>query len=146
MQYVHLNILFSNFITFLHNEWQFYDFLIIYRVSFKLYIGIISGGDKMTIYATLVKFSAQEVTAMTNTREALEEGVKMAVKMGIKLIGTYATISPHGVMLIYEAPNEEVAEGMVTGFSSKWGGQSETLTLIPVDELPKLAGRRRGQT
>ena len=100
----------------------------------------------MTTYATLVKLSAQEVTAMTNTREALEEGVKMAAKMGIKLIGTYATLSPYGVMLIYEAPNEEVAAGMVTGFSSKWGGQSETWTLIPVDELPKLAGKRRGQT
>lgn len=100
----------------------------------------------MTTYATLVKFSAQEVTAMTNTREALEEGVKTAAKIGIKLIGTYATLSPSGVMLIYEAPNEEVAAGMVTAFSAKWGGRSETWTLIPVDELPKLAVRRRGQT
>jgi uncharacterized protein with GYD domain len=98
----------------------------------------------MPTYATLVKFSAQEVTAMTKTREALEEGVKMAAKTQIKLIGTYATLSPYGVMLIYEAPNEVVAASMVTGFSAKWGGQPETWTLIPLDELPKISGERRG--
>jgi uncharacterized protein with GYD domain len=83
---------------------------------------------------------------MTNTRRALEEGVKMAAGMGIKLIGTYATLGPYDVMLLYEAPDEKVAAGMVMSFGAKWGGRSETWTLIPVEELPKLAARRRGRT
>lgn len=100
----------------------------------------------MPTYATLVRFTAQEVTSMTNTRNALEEGVKMATEMGIKLISAYATLGPYDVMLLYEAPDEKVAAGMVMGFGAKWGGRSETWTLIPVEELPKLAAKRRKQT
>jgi uncharacterized protein with GYD domain len=100
----------------------------------------------MPIYATLARFTAQEVTSMANPRKALEEGMKMATGMGIKLIGTYATLGPHDVMLIYEAHDEKIAAGMAMGFSAKWGGRSETWTLIPVEELPKLAAKRRRRT
>lgn len=100
----------------------------------------------MPIYATLVRFTAEEVTAMANTRKALEEGTKMATEMGIKLIGTYVTLGPYDVMLIYEAPDEKVAAGMAMGFGTKWGGRPETWTLIPVEELPKIAAKRRGQS
>jgi len=100
----------------------------------------------MPTYATLVKFSAQEVTAMTNTRKALAEGAKMAAEMGIKLIGTFATLGPYDMMLLYEAPDEKVAAGMIMRFNARWGGRSETWTLIPVEELPKLTAGRRGRT
>ena len=100
----------------------------------------------MPTYATLARFTAQEVTSMTNTRKALEEGAKMAAEIGIKLIGAYATLGPYDVMLIYEAPDEKVAAGMAMGFGAKWGGRPETWTLIPVEELPKITAKRRGQS
>ena len=92
----------------------------------------------MAIYATLVRFSAQEVTSMTNPRKSLEEGMKMAAEMGIKPIGTYATLGPYDLMLIFEAPDGKTAASMAMGFGAKWGGRSETWTLIPMEELVKL--------
>ena len=83
---------------------------------------------------------------MVNTRKALDEGMKMATEMGIKLIGTYATLGPYDVMLLYEAPDEKVAAGIAMGFGAKWGGRSETWTLIPVEELPKVTAKQRGRT
>lgn len=100
----------------------------------------------MPIYTTLVRFAAQEVTAYSNPRMALEEGVKMAEKRGIKLIGAYATLGPYDVMLIYDAPDEKAAASLAMDFGAKWGGRSETWTLIPTEELRKVSARRKGGT
>ncbi|MFC2022997.1 GYD domain-containing protein, partial [Chloroflexota bacterium] len=68
-------------------------------------------------------------------RQAMEEVTRVAPKMGIELIATYATLGPYDVMLIYEAPDEMAAVGMALNFSDKWGARPETWTLIPVEEL-----------
>jgi|WetSurMetagenome_2_1015567.scaffolds.fasta_scaffold179375_2 uncharacterized protein with GYD domain len=96
----------------------------------------------MPTFATLVRFSAQEITSYANPRMALEEGVKLAVERGIKPIGSYATLGPYDVMLIYEAKDEKVAANLAMDFGLKWGGRGETWTLIPVKELRKLAKKR----
>jgi uncharacterized protein with GYD domain len=99
----------------------------------------------MSIYATLVKFTAQEITAMANTQKALKEATRMATEMRIKLIGSYAILGPYDVMFIYEVPDEKAAAGMAMGFAAKWGGHPETWTLIPAEDLPSIATKRRGQ-
>ncbi len=93
----------------------------------------------MPTYATLVRFSAQELTNMSNTIRALEEGAKTAAELGVKPIGAYATLGPYDVMIIYEAANEKAAVNMAMGFGTKWGGRAETWTVIPMDELIKPA-------
>lgn len=98
----------------------------------------------MPTYATLVRFTAQELSSMADPQKALEEGMKMAAEMGIKPISTYATLGPYDMMLLYEAPDEKVAAGMAIGFGTKWGGRSETWTLIPMEEFAKLAAKLRG--
>lgn len=99
----------------------------------------------MPTYATLVRLAAQEVTGMTNPRKALEEGLKMAAEMGIKPIGTYVTLGPYDIMLIYEAPDEKAAVAMAMGFGAKWGGRSETWTLLPLEQLAAFTAKRRGR-
>lgn len=91
----------------------------------------------MPVYATLVKFSAQEVTNMSNTRKALDEGKKAAAELGIKPLGAYATLGPYDMMLIYEATDEKAAVSMAMGFGAR-GGRAETWTLIPVEEMAKF--------
>ncbi len=97
----------------------------------------------MPTYATLVRFSAQEETSYANPRQALEEGMKKAPEQGIKIIGSYATLGPYDVMLIYEAANERIAANMAMDFGMKWGGRAETWTLIPAGELRKVPRKRR---
>ncbi len=97
----------------------------------------------MPKYATLVRLTAEEVTAMSNAKKALDEASKAAVELGIKIIGNYATLGPYDVMLIYEAPDEKAAAGMSMGITSKIGGRAETWTLIPADEVPKIVQMRK---
>ena len=92
----------------------------------------------MPTYATLVKFTPQGLAGMGDPEEAYKEGTKMAAQMSIKTIGTYATLGPYDMMLLYDAPDEKVAAGMATAFAMKWGGQSETWTLISMDEFAKV--------
>jgi len=92
----------------------------------------------MPTYATLVRFTAHEETSYANPRQALEAGAKLAAAVGIKLIGSYATLGPYDVMLIYQAPDEKLAANMAMDFGLKWGGRAETWTLIPVEELRKI--------
>jgi uncharacterized protein with GYD domain len=99
----------------------------------------------MPTYATLVRFNAHEETSYANPRQALEEGMMTATEKRIKLIGSYATLGPYDVMLIYEAPNEKVAANMAMDFGMKWGGRAETWTLIPAAQLRKVTKKRRSK-
>jgi uncharacterized protein with GYD domain len=89
----------------------------------------------MPAYVTLVKFTPEGLKNIDDIGKAFEEGRKMAEEMGIKPIGAYATLGPYDMMLIYEAPDEKVAAGM----SMSLRGQTETWTLIPMEEFTKLA-------
>jgi uncharacterized protein with GYD domain len=96
----------------------------------------------MPTFATLVRFPAQEITSYANPRKALEEGVVLAAERGIKIIGSYATLGPYDVMLIYEAKDEKLAANLAMDFGLKWGGRGETWTLIPVRELRTITKKR----
>ena len=97
----------------------------------------------MPTYATLVKFTSEAIGRI-DVAKAYEEGTKIAEQIGIKPIGAYATLGPYDMMLIYEAPDEKVAAGMAMASATKWGGRSETWTLIPMEEFAKLAARLKG--
>ena len=95
----------------------------------------------MPTYATLVKFISQGLGGIGDPEKAYNEGIKMVAQMGIKTISAYATLGPYDLMLLYEAPDEKVAAGVATAFALKWAGQSETWTLISIEEFAKVAAR-----
>lgn len=100
----------------------------------------------MPTYATLVRFTAQSEASYANPWQALEEGMDTAAEKGIKMIGSYATLGPYDVMMIYEADDERVAANLAMDFGLKWSGRAETWTLIPTADLRKPAEKRRGRT
>ena len=98
----------------------------------------------MPTYVTLVKSGAEGVKSMGDLRKGYEEGTKMAEQMGIKIIGAYGVLGPYDMMYIYEAPDEKVALGSSMAQVAKWGGETETWTVIPMEEFIKLAERLKG--
>ena len=98
----------------------------------------------MPTYATLVKFTSEGLRSIGDVGAAYDEGTKMAQQMGIKSIGAYATLGPYDMMLLYEAPDEKVAAGMSMSLATKWGGQTETWTVIPMEEFARLTARLKG--
>jgi uncharacterized protein with GYD domain len=95
----------------------------------------------MPTYATFVKFKAEGLKGIGDIGEAYDEGRKMAQQMGIKSVGAYATLGPYDMMFIYEASDEKAAAGMAVSMAKKWGGETETWTVIPMEEFVKLADR-----
>ncbi len=85
----------------------------------------------MPVYVTLVKFIPEEPRSIDDIGKAFKVGREMAEEMGIKPISAYATLGPYDMMLIYEAPDEKVAADMSMSFR----GQTETWTLIPMEEF-----------
>jgi uncharacterized protein with GYD domain len=100
----------------------------------------------MSIYATLVKFTSQEITGMSHARKALGACPGLAHELGIKLIDSYVMLGPYDIMLIYEAGDEKLSAMLAMNFTSKWGGRSETWTLITKEEFEKLPDKSRGLT
>jgi uncharacterized protein with GYD domain len=98
----------------------------------------------MPVYATVAKFTSQEVTSMSHVRKALDESTTQAREMGIKVINGYVTLGPYDMMLIYEAADEKAAAMLAMNFSSKWGGRPETWTLIPKEEFSKIPDKSKG--
>jgi len=98
----------------------------------------------MPTYTTLVKLTAEGLKSIGDLGKAYDEGTKMAQQMGIKSIGAYATLGPHDMMFIYEAPDEKVAAGLCVSMATQWGGETETWTAIPMEEFIKLAERFKG--
>jgi len=95
----------------------------------------------MPTYVTLVKLGAEGAKSMGELRKGYEESTKMAEQMGIKSIGAYGVLGPYDMMYIYEAPDEKVTAGTCMAIVSKWGGETETWTVIPMEEFIKLAER-----
>jgi uncharacterized protein with GYD domain len=95
-------------------------------------------------YVTLVRFIAQSEAGYANPRQALEEGMKVAAEKGINIIGSYATLGPYDVMMIYEAIDERIAAHLAMDFGLKWSGRVETWALIPAADLRKPEGTCRG--
>jgi uncharacterized protein with GYD domain len=92
----------------------------------------------MSKYVTLVRLSAQGMASMTDPKKSYEEMVEASSRMGIKVIGGYATLGPYDLMVLYDAPNEIAAAGMAMALCAKMNGQAETWTLIAPEDFGKL--------
>ena len=93
----------------------------------------------MQTYATLVKFTPQGIKHINNMQRAVAEETLSARKMGVKPIGSYATLGPYDLMLLYEAPDEKAATAMSLSFATKWSGTTESWTLIPMEQFSEIA-------
>ena len=98
----------------------------------------------MKTYATLVKFTPQGIKHINNMQRAVAEETLAARKMGVKPIGSYATLGPYDLMLLYEAPDEQAATAMSLSFATKWSGTTESWTLIPMEQFSEIAKAFKG--
>jgi uncharacterized protein with GYD domain len=98
----------------------------------------------MATYATLIKFTAEGLRRIGNFEKAYKRGTQMTAEMGIKHIRAYGMLGPYDLMLIYEASDEKVAAGVCVSMATELGGETETWTIIPMEEFVKLAASIKG--
>ena len=98
----------------------------------------------MPTYVTVVKAPAESLKTMGDIGKWYEDNKAELQRKGIRHIAAYALLGRYDMMFIYEAPDEEVAAGMAVSMATKWGGGTETWTVIPMEEFVKLAERLKG--
>jgi len=85
------------------------------------------------IFITLAKFKKKP------TKEFLDESnriVARGVEDGMKPLGMYWTLGRYDAVLVFEAPNEKIAEKILLRYGD-WVS-TETLVAVPREEAAKL--------
>ncbi len=99
----------------------------------------------MAMYMTMVRFTHQEARGISNFCREWQDSAKRIEGLGIKLLGTYGILGPYDMAFIYEAPSEEKAAGVPLSISYLDPGiQTETWTVIPMDEFVAISSRLQG--
>ena len=98
----------------------------------------------MPTYVTLLKFTSEGLKNIGDFVKSAEESEKRRTQMGIKRIGAYSILGPYDAMFIYEAPDEKAAQSLVLSFTPGGSANSETWTLIPMEEFGQLAAKVKG--
>jgi len=63
----------------------------------------------MPTYVTLIKMTDQGIKAIKDTQKAQKEAIQNAEKAGVKMKGVYFLMGEYDVIVIAEAPSDEVA-------------------------------------
>ena len=98
----------------------------------------------MPIFITLVKQTPESMKVKADLSESYEEGKKIAEQMGIKIIAAYGLLGRFDMMFISEAPDEKTVMNSNVAQALKWGGQLETWTAVPIEEVAELTARLQG--
>ncbi len=97
----------------------------------------------MPTYVTLLKFTSEGLKNQGDFAKQWKEGEKVSEQMGIKSIGAYGVLGAYDAMFIYEAPNESAVAGLTQAMSTKGYANSETWTIIPMEEFVQIGGKAR---
>ena len=63
----------------------------------------------MPTYVSLIKFTDQAMKAMKDVQKAQKEAIEGAEKSGVKMKGLYFLMGEYDLIVITEAPSDEVA-------------------------------------
>ena len=88
----------------------------------------------MPHYITLMRWTTQGYVGLPKWRERLEEGERVIEEAGGKLVGVYVTLGRYDVVEIFEAPDDEVAIGILMKLNRYGAEQTETLRALTRDE------------
>ena len=88
----------------------------------------------MAHYVTLMRWTTQGYAGLPKWRERIEEGERIIADAGGELVGVYVTLGRYDVVEIFEAPDDEVAIGILMKLNRYGAEQTETLRALTRDE------------
>ena len=94
------------------------------------------------MYMTMVRFTHQEARGISNFCKEWQNSAKRIEDLGVKLVGSYGILGPYDMAFVFEAPDQEKAASVPLAISYLDPGiQTETWTVIPMEEFAELSGK-----
>ena len=95
----------------------------------------------MPHYISLMRWTSQGLAGLPAWRERVEEGERIIVEAGGKLVGVYVTLGRYDVVEIFEAPDDEQAAEIVMKLQRHGAEHTETLRGFTREEAEEIIRR-----
>jgi len=92
----------------------------------------------MPISIILMKLTDQGIKDIKSAPRRIEEGIKAAEKMGIKVTGFYAVQGEYDYVSIGESPSDEVGMTFTLGLGSLGNVRTTTLKAFTKEEFAEI--------
>lgn len=95
----------------------------------------------MPMFVILAKFTDQGAKNIQNIRQAAQENMERAQRLGMKNHGWYLTQGAYDVVVISEAPDAETMLAQAAGVAGMGNTRTETLRAFTLDEVDKALSK-----
>jgi len=92
----------------------------------------------MATYLSTIKFTQQGFKAIRETTKRAAALKVAAKKMGIKVTNIYWTLGAYDGLLIFEAPDDETASGLLLHLAAEGNIQTTTARAFTAAEMDKI--------
>lgn len=95
----------------------------------------------MPLYVNLYKFTDQGRKTLKDSPKRVHQITAMAAKSGVKILQTLYVTGQYDVVVISEAPNDQVALSVGLAITSAGNVVGETLHAYTVEEMEKIVSK-----
>ena len=95
----------------------------------------------MAKYVSLVNFTDQGIKDIRNTVERADAFRKTAQEMGVEVIEIYWTLGVSDLVIVVEAPDDEIVATLFFSIGSLGNIRAHTMRAFTVDEMSNIIGR-----
>jgi uncharacterized protein with GYD domain len=89
-------------------------------------------------YISLMRWTSQGRMGLPAWRDRVEDGERLIVEAGGKLVNVWVTFGRYDVVEVFEAPNDDIALEIVTRLQQFGAEQTETLRAFTRDEAEDI--------
>jgi uncharacterized protein with GYD domain len=89
-------------------------------------------------YISLMRWTSQGRMGLPAWRDRVEDGERLIVEAGGKLVNVWVTFGRYDVVEVFEAPDDDIALEIVTRLQQFGAEQTETLRAFTRDEAQEI--------
>jgi uncharacterized protein with GYD domain len=95
----------------------------------------------MAKYVSVVNFTDQGIKVIRNTVERADAFRETAREMGVEVLDIYWTLGIADLVIVVEAPNDEIVATLFFSIGSLGNIRAHTMRAFTVDEMSNIVGR-----
>ena len=95
----------------------------------------------MAGYVVLYKFTEQGLKMVKDIPEHIKRGKQESERMGIKVVGIWATMGPYDMIAIVDAPDDQTVAARLLETASAGNFTTQTMRALSEDEFAQVVSR-----
>ena len=97
----------------------------------------------MARYISVINFTDQGIRVIRNTVERADTFCATAKEMGVEIIDIYWTLGVSDLVIVVEAPNDEVVATLFVSLGSLGNIRAHTMRAFTAGEMSRIVGGMR---